>query len=171
MDGPGIVRGTTMKLISIAALAVAFAFSAAPANAAAWQTSVEDGDSYYVGWVDDTLESAQLSIDCDAELMEHSVVVIMHETWDTSRTYPDNVPVRFVIDSAIVAEIVFESENAGGKVAIAAYEDDRPEIYDLILSLSLARETIDVSFLDRNLRFSAENVIDAASTVIDACGF
>lgn len=158
-----------MKLISIAALVIALTATALPAQAA-WQTE-DQGDGYAVGWVYDTNDKVQLSVDCDAMMLGYSVALISDEKWDASHTYPKTVSVRVVIDGKIVTESVFEPENAGGNLGIAAYEWDRPEVYDMILAMGLAGDDIEVSFLDQSLHFTAENVLDAAATVTDACDY
>jgi hypothetical protein len=157
-----------MKLISIAALAVALTFTALPAQAE-WQSEVEKDDMFAVGWVYDTTDKVQLSVDCS--LFEASVALISDEQWDAAANYPETVPVRVVIDDSIVAEAVFKPENASGNLGIAAYEFEAAGVYEMILAMGMANEKIEVSFLDQTLNFTADKVFDAVSTVNYACDY
>jgi hypothetical protein len=156
-----------MKLMSIAALAVALTASALPAQAA-WQSEVTD-EVYAIGWVYDSTDKVQLSLECN--LFEGAVALLSDEKWDASEAYPATVPVRVIVDGSTIAEGTFAPENSDGYVAIAAYEFDEPAVQEMIFAMALAKEDIEVSFLDQNLHFTADNVFEAAADVNYACDF
>lgn len=156
-----------MKLISIAALAVALTAIALPAEAA-WQSEVTD-EVYAIGWVYDTTDKVQLSLECN--LFEGAVALLSYEKWDANEAYPATVPVSVIVDRRMIAEGVFAPENSEGYLAIAAYEFDEPGVQDMILAMALAKEEIEVRFLDQTLHFTADNVFSAAAEVNYACYF
>jgi hypothetical protein len=156
-----------MKLMSIAALAVALTAIALPAQAA-WQSEVTN-EVYAIGWVYDSTDKVQLSLECD--LFGSVVALLSYEKWDDNEDYPATVPVSVIVDRRMIAEGVFAPENADGYLAIAAYEFEQPGVLDMILAMALAKEDIEVRFLDQTLHFTADNVFSAAADVTYVCNF
>lgn len=156
-----------MKLMSIAALAVSLSFIAGSAQAA-WQAKAEGDDDFFVAWVHDAYDN-ELTVDCDPSWGDHSVAIISDEAWDPLFAYPESVPVTFSVDGRQVASIAFSVENAGGYAAIAAYEMDAPEVFDLVREFGMADSDIVATFLDQELHFSADEAFWATTYVSLGC--
>lgn len=143
-----------MKLMSIAALAIAIV--ASPACAAPWQT-FNDDDEYYGAVQDDDTRQFQIEVSCDFFYGEAEVMI--RSVREPLSAFDGEVgPVTFTVGGESFSTEAFKFFGDGSRMTIHAREMNDPDfIAALRTALSTGERDLTVEFLNRRPTFSGEN--------------
>jgi hypothetical protein len=151
---------------------IGFGLTLAPvaAQAAPWWTGAEDlaGTTiYFANQVDESGDYI-LAFSCDYVNYEYTLFVIEPEPWDQAASYAPDVEATFVVDGKPTSTS-FYFASFDEKVSIVLGESN-PTGLDVMGALLGSQSSIEVSYFDRNLSFSAEGAHDGLLFVEDKRG-
>jgi hypothetical protein len=142
-----------------------------PAAAAPWTFETYEQDGIVSGqaayqWLEGP-EDYLLAYQCDADWGDHAIFIQTPEPYDTTASYAPEVPTVFTIDG-VASEHSGSFQQQDGLLLVHFNLTANPEMVQQLLG---SRQSIEVAYFDKRLRFSGEGAETALTAAREGCGF